>query len=123
MADITNMTFRAEFEIEGVTNDLERKLAGEYLLAVYNRTADFMNDGGIDMFHKMWDSLHPDTDSKCHNNDEYVNAYDRFFKSVADDIVNKTLPDIKKAYRLRTYEPVIIDPANGRIIVYGYKEN
>ena len=121
MAEYNKLTLRAEFEIEGVTNELERELAGTYLLSVYNRAADFMNEKGIDMFHSLWDSIHPDEENEF-DDDEYIRAYDRFLKSVTDDIINKTLPE-GRVYRLRTYEPLIIKPAKGCFVLYGYKEN
>lgn len=121
MAKYNELSLRAEFKIKGVTNDLERKLAGTYLLSVYNRAMNFMNERGIDMFHALWDSIHSDEDDRT-DDDEYVKAYDRFFKSVTDDIINKTLPD-GKVYRLRTYEPLLIFPAKGCFVLYGYKED
>ena len=121
MAEYNEVKLRAELEIEGVTNKLERDLAGMYLISVYNRAADFMNEKGIDMFHSLWDSIHPDEENGF-DDDEYTRAYDRFFKSVTDDIINKTLPE-GPVYRLRTYEPLIVNPANGCFVLYGYKEN
>lgn len=113
---------RAKFEIEGTTTDFELKCAGEILLKIYNLACDIANNGGVERFNSEWDTLHPDWDYKDEERqEEYIGAYERYFKSVADDISNQIRTN-GVTYKLREAEPVLINFDQGYFTVYGYKE-
>lgn len=113
---------KAKFEIEGVTTDFELKCAGEILLKIYNLACNIANDGGVERFNSEWDALHPNWDYKDEERqEEYIGAYERYFKSVADDISNQIRTN-GVTYKLREAEPVLINFDQGYFTVYGYKE-
>lgn len=113
---------RAKFEIEGATTDFELKCAGEILLKIYNLACDIANNGGVERFNSEWDALHPDWDYKDEERqEEYIGAYECYFKSVADIISNQIRTN-GVTYKLREAEPVLINFDQGYFTVYGYKE-
>lgn len=113
---------KAKFEIEGVTTDFELKCAGEILLKIYNLACNIANDGGVERFNSEWDALHPNWDYKDEERqEEYIGAYERYFKSVADIISNQIRTN-GVTYKLREAEPVLINFDQGYFTVYGYKE-
>lgn len=110
---------KARFEIEGASNNAERLIAGEMLLNTYNLTCDIVNNGGIDKFNSEWDRLRADA-----TDDEYDKAYCRYFKSIADGIVDIIAKAhfYKTVYKLKERHPCILNPEQGYCTIYGYKE-
>lgn len=113
----------AKYEIEGITDPLELRLAGDILLRIYNVMCDIVNSGGIDQFNQEWDRLHPDwvyTD-QLEDDDPYLRAYERYVKSIADEISEKVRSN-GLTYKLREHENCLINFDEGYFTLYGYKE-
>ena len=113
---------RAIFEVEGITDEWEVRSAGEILLKIYNLACNIANNGGIEQFNSEWDALHPTYDYKDEEqHEEYIGAYERYFKSIADSI-SEQVRTLGVTYKLREEEPVTINFDEGYFTVYGYKE-
>lgn len=108
---------RVRYEIEGVSTLIETCLAGPILLKVYNLACDIVNNGGIEQFNKEWDDTHPDD-----SDDEYVRAYERYFKWVADRISDMVRSESGLTCKLREHEPCLINFDEGYFTLYGYIE-
>ena len=78
----------------GSKNKLQIKKAEELIKTVYDKTADFMNNGGCDKFNRRWFEDHPELKSECMDvgtpiYDEYLEAYDAYFKGIADAVSHR----------------------------------
>lgn len=118
-----NKPLCAKFEIEGVVNEAEKKMAGEILLRIYNLATKVVNNGGIERFNTEWYETHPDWDNRDeYRNEVYTKAYYSYFKRVADEFSDKVRSDGGLTYKLREFEPCLINFEQGYVTIYGYKE-
>lgn len=118
MKDDYSKPLRRRIEIEGV-EDQEIKIAGDILFNIYNMAADIVNNGGIKQFNSNWNDSHPNWDYNDESRqDEYIGAYELYFKQVADMVANS----IGSPYKLVVKEPCLINFTEGYFIIRGYKE-
>lgn len=118
MAIDINKPLRMEYEIEGISNEIEGMLASKILFEIYNLAANIANNGGIAEFNAEWNVKHPDG---VYDQDEYEAAYEHYFKEVADYISDTTRAG-NFTYKLRETEPIIINFNEGYFKIHGYKE-
>ena len=118
-----NKPLTAIYEIEGITNEYEKNVAGDVLMKIYNMAADIVNNGGIDEFNRTWKLIHPNWNYKDESKqDEYMKAYDRYFKQVADMISESVRTPSGLTYKLRETECCLINFKKGYLKLYGYKD-
>lgn len=118
MAIDYNKPLRMEYEIEGISNEIEGMLAGKILFEIYNIATNIANNGGIEEFNFEWNVKHPDG---VYDQEEYEAAYEHYFKDIADAISDMTRAG-NVTYKLRENEPVLINFAEGYFKIHGYKE-
>lgn len=118
MAIDINKPLRMEYEIEGISNEIEGMIAGRILFEIYNLASYIANNGGIAEFNAEWNVAHPDG---VYDQEEYESAYEHYFKQIADDISDMTRTG-NMTYKLRETEPIIINFNEGYFKIHGYKE-
>ena len=118
MAIDYNKPLRMEYEIEGISNEIEGMIASKILFEIYNLAADIANNGGIAEFNSEWNVKHPDG---VYDQEEYEAAYEHYFKDIADVVSDMTKVG-NSTYKLRENEPIIINFSEGYFKIHGYKE-
>ena len=112
-----NKPLTARYHVEGVNDEFECVMAGEILVKLYNIVCTHMNDlGGIELFNSMWKESHGDD----YDQDEYIRAYDRYFKRVADFYAELARSPEGMAIKLREEEPVLLNFEEGYCEIFGY---
>lgn len=115
-----NKPLKKRTVIEGVTDETEKRMASEILFNIYNLASDIVNNGGIDKFNSEWKDKHPDWDYHDETRqEEYVKAYESYFKQVADMVANS----IGSPYKLKESNPCLIHFEEGWFKISGYKES
>lgn len=117
MTEDYNKPLKAVYEIDGVDNEIELRMAGDVLMKIYNLACDITNNGGIDEFNSKWKREHPDWVYTGDPEDEYTKSYERYFKSIADGICDHC----KSPYKLKE-TPCLLNFKEGWVKIRGYKE-
>lgn len=119
MTEDHNKPLRKRIEIDGVTDERELKMAGDILFNIYNIAADIVNKGGIEQFNSDWNDKHPNWNYNDETRqDEYIGAYELYFKQVADMVANS----MGSQYKLKEHESCLINFEEGWFKIRGYKE-
>jgi hypothetical protein len=122
MAVNYNKALRAKYEIEGVSDYISKLLIGPVLLEIYNLACTIVNNGGVEQFNSEYKKSHS-KEEMHEDNDEYIEAFEHYFKGIADKISDKYRTKDGVTYKLREHEPILINFDKGYFTVYGYVEN
>lgn len=114
---IENKPLKAKYCVEGANSELECVMAGEILVKLYNVTCNHVNNGGIEKFNSDWKESHGDD----YDQDEYIEAYERYFKEIAD-MYSELVRTGGMTIKLRENEPVLLNYKEGYCEIHGYIE-